>query len=124
MAQSGADGWILPLIPYHFTLVQNIKRDPFEQAVGGGQKTVMAFGWCRLASPSTAYQYDWNMLPVGQQLWERHLMSFKSSFRRCSRRRHTTLDAIMNASAERVARQRLSLSEGRAPARISPPPGE
>ncbi|MFL9829180.1 sulfatase-like hydrolase/transferase, partial [Rhodoplanes sp. SY1] len=34
MAQAGADGWILPLVPYHFTLVQNIKRDPFEQAVG------------------------------------------------------------------------------------------
>ena len=34
MAQGGAEGWILPLIPYHFTLVQNIKRDPFEQAVG------------------------------------------------------------------------------------------
>ena len=27
-------GWIMPLVPYHFTLVQNIKRDPFEQAVG------------------------------------------------------------------------------------------
>jgi len=22
-----------------------------------------------LAAPSTAYQYDWNMLPIGQQLW-------------------------------------------------------
>jgi arylsulfatase A-like enzyme len=31
MSQPGADGWILPLIPFHFTLVQNIKRDPFEQ---------------------------------------------------------------------------------------------
>ena len=27
MSQPGADGWILPLIPFHFTLVQNIKRD-------------------------------------------------------------------------------------------------
>jgi arylsulfatase A-like enzyme len=34
MSQPGADGWLLPLIPYHMTLVQNIKRDPFEQAVG------------------------------------------------------------------------------------------
>ena len=34
MSQPGADGWILPLVPFHFTLVDNIKRDPFEQAVG------------------------------------------------------------------------------------------
>jgi arylsulfatase A-like enzyme len=77
MSQSGAEGWLLPLVPYHFTLVQNIKRDPFEQAVGGSQKTTVSFGGA-LASPSTAYLYDWNMLPIGQQLWEKHLMSFKS----------------------------------------------
>ena len=35
-----------PLVPYHFTLVQNIKRDPFEQAVGSDQKTAMSSGWC------------------------------------------------------------------------------
>ena len=34
MSQPGAEGWILPLVPFHLTLVQNIKRDPFEQAVG------------------------------------------------------------------------------------------
>ena len=34
MSQPGAAGWFLPLIPFHWTLVQNIKRDPFEQAVG------------------------------------------------------------------------------------------
>jgi arylsulfatase A-like enzyme len=77
MSQSGGTGWIMPLIPFHFTLVQNIKRDPFEQAVGTDQKTVMAIGGT-LASPSTAYIYDWNMLPIGQQLWKQHLMSFKT----------------------------------------------
>ena len=46
MAQGGADGWILPLVPYHFTLVQNIKRDPFEQAVGPNQKTALGHRWC------------------------------------------------------------------------------
>ena len=30
-----------------------------------------------LGSPSTAYLYDWNMLPIGQQLWEKELYSFK-----------------------------------------------
>ena len=77
MSQPGADGWLLPLIPFHFTLVQNIKRDPFEQAVGTNQKTVMGFGGA-LASPSTAYLYDWNMLPIGQQLWYKELMSYKT----------------------------------------------
>jgi len=68
MSQPGADGWILPLVPFHFTLVQNIKRDPFEQAVGLSQKSAMSMGGA-LAAPMTAFQYDWNMLPIGQQLW-------------------------------------------------------
>src|SRR5262249_9238332 len=44
------------------------RRDPFEQAVGPSQKTAVSVGGA-LASPSTAYLYDWNMLPIGQQLW-------------------------------------------------------
>jgi arylsulfatase A-like enzyme len=70
MSQPGAEGWILPLIPFHFTLVQNIKRDPFEQAVGPAQKSALSLGGS-IGSPSTAFLYDWNMLPIGQQLWLR-----------------------------------------------------
>ena len=29
-----------------------------------------------LAAPSTAYVYNWNMLPVGQQLWLKELSSY------------------------------------------------
>ena len=29
-----------------------------------------------LASPMTAFLYDWNMLPIGQQLWLKHLESY------------------------------------------------
>jgi arylsulfatase len=76
MAQPGAEGWIMPLTPFHFTLVQNIKRDPFEQNVGVSQKSAMSVGGA-LAAPSTAYIYDWNMLPIGQQLWYKHLMTYK-----------------------------------------------
>jgi arylsulfatase len=76
MAQPGAEGWIMPLTPFHFTLVQNIKRDPFEQNVGVQQKSAMSIGGA-LAAPSTAYIYDWNLLPIGQQLWYKHLMSYK-----------------------------------------------
>jgi arylsulfatase A-like enzyme len=77
MSQPGAAGWVLPLIPFHFTLVQNIKRDPFEQAVGIDQKTAMSVGGA-LGAPSTAYMYDWNMLPLGQQLWLKELESYKT----------------------------------------------
>src|SRR5260370_20400374 len=77
MAQGGAEGWIQPLIPYHFTLVQNIKRDPFEQAVGPNQKTALGLGGA-LASPSTAYLDDWNILRIAQPLWEKELMSYKA----------------------------------------------
>jgi arylsulfatase A-like enzyme len=76
MSQPGAEGWILPLTPFHFTLVQNIKRDPFEQAVGQSQKTVNGIGGA-LAGPVTGFVYDWNMLPIGQQLWLKHLETFE-----------------------------------------------
>ena len=76
MSQPGAEGWILPLMPFHFTLVQNIKRDPFEQAVGLQQKTAMSLGGA-LGGPLTAFQYDWNMLPIGQQLWLKELESYE-----------------------------------------------
>ena len=68
MSQPGADGWILPLIPFHFTLVNDIKRDPFEQAVGIYQKTAASMQGA-LGAPVTAFIYDWNLLPIGQQLW-------------------------------------------------------
>jgi arylsulfatase A-like enzyme len=76
MSQPGPAGWIMPLVPFHFTLVQNIKRDPFEQAVGIDQKSAMSLGGA-LGGPVTAFQYDWNMLPIGQQLWLQHLTSYE-----------------------------------------------
>ncbi|HVE32766.1 MAG TPA: arylsulfatase [Gemmatimonadaceae bacterium] len=60
---------------YGWTQVTNLKRDPFEQAVGDIQKTVLGIGGA-LASPSNAYLYDWNMLPIGQQLWLKELESY------------------------------------------------
>ena len=77
MAAAGAAGWLMPLVNYHWTMVQNIKRDPFEQAVGQNPKSAMSLGGA-LAAPSTAYLYDWNMLPIGQLLWEKELMSYKT----------------------------------------------
>jgi arylsulfatase len=53
---------------FGFNLVDDIKRDPFEQAVGLSQKTAMSVGGA-LGGPVTALLYDWNLLPIGQQLW-------------------------------------------------------
>ena len=77
MSQPGAEGWILPLVPFHFTLVQNIKRDPFEKAVGLSQDSAMSIGGA-LAAPATAFIYDWNMLPIGQQLWLKWFETLKA----------------------------------------------
>ncbi|CAN7587172.1 arylsulfatase [Pseudomonas sp. GL-B-26] len=60
---------------YGWAQVQNIRRDPFEQAVGEDQKSVLSVGGA-LAGASTAYLYNWNVLPVGQQLWLQELESF------------------------------------------------
>ncbi len=58
-------------------MIQNIKRDPFEQAAGlSDQKTALGFGGA-IGAPATAYIYDWNILPIGQLLWEKELMSYK-----------------------------------------------
>ncbi len=67
MPDPSAQGWLLPKTQYNFTLVQNIKRDPFEQAVGPDQQSAMSIGGA-LAAPQTAFIYDWNLLPLGQVL--------------------------------------------------------
>jgi arylsulfatase A-like enzyme len=76
MSKSGATAWLEPLVKYHFTLVQNIKRDPLEQYVTFDGKSSMNFGGGLV--PSTAFVYDFGILPTGQQLWLRHLESFKA----------------------------------------------
>ncbi len=72
-SEAGAAGWLEPLIPYHFTLLTNLKRDPFEQTQSG--KSFNAFGGA-LTSPSTAYVYDWNLLPIGQKMALDHLETY------------------------------------------------
>jgi arylsulfatase len=63
-------------VTYSWTMVDNIRRDPFEIAGGlDDPKSAIGIGGA-IASPSTAYIYDWNMLPLGQLLWEKELMSY------------------------------------------------
>jgi len=61
---------------YHWTQIQNIKRDPFEQATADDPKTLLGMGGS-LGSPSTAYIYDWNLAPIGQLLWLKELETYK-----------------------------------------------
>jgi arylsulfatase A-like enzyme len=75
MVSDSPAGFVSGVQPYSWTQVVNIKRDPFETSVGSQQKTLFGMAGS-IASPSTAYVYDWNMLPIGQQLWLRHLESY------------------------------------------------
>ena len=61
---------------YAWAQVNNIARDPFEAATGDDQKTAAGIGGS-LAGPMTAYIYDWNILPIGQLLWEKELLSYR-----------------------------------------------
>ena len=60
---------------YAWTQIDNIARDPFEAAWGDETKSVLGYGGA-LASPSTAYLYDWNLLPIGQLMWMKELESY------------------------------------------------
>ena len=63
------------VIPYGWTMVVNIKRDPFETSIGEHTKTFEGMGGA-LGGPVTAYTYDWNVLPLGQQLWLKELETY------------------------------------------------
>jgi len=102
MAPGGASGWFLPLVSYHWTLVGNVKRDPFEQTISfSDSKSAMALGGS-LASPTTAYLYDWNMLPIGQLLWMKELYSFKE-FPPLQAAETYNLDGILKQMEEKKA---------------------
>jgi arylsulfatase A-like enzyme len=60
---------------YSWTQIANIKRDPFEITVGSDSKSLLGMGGA-LAAPSTAYLYNWNILPIGQLLWLKELESY------------------------------------------------
>ncbi len=76
MVGAGPIDGLMGATTYHWTQIANIKRDPFEYTVGTDQKSIMGMGGA-LAAPSTAYLYDWNILPIGQLLWMKELESYK-----------------------------------------------
>jgi arylsulfatase len=56
-------------------MIDNIKRDPFEKNVLDNNSALAIGG--ALAGPTTAYLYDWNLLPIGQQMWLKELSTYK-----------------------------------------------
>jgi arylsulfatase len=62
-------------VTFHWTQVDNIKRDPFEMSTGETTGTMLGYGGA-LAGPVTAYIYDWNVLPIGQLLWLKELETY------------------------------------------------
>ncbi|MFL5188864.1 MAG: arylsulfatase [Microvirga sp.] len=76
MVSDSPAGFISGVLPFHWAQVVNIKRDPFETSIGSQFKTLLGMGGT-IGSPSTAYIYDWNMLPIGQALWMKELESYR-----------------------------------------------
>ena len=77
MTPTSPSGAMQGKITYSWTMIDNIMRDPFE--ISGGlddPKSIMGLAGA-IAAPVTAYLYDWNMLPLGQLLWEKELMSYQ-----------------------------------------------
>ncbi|HTK99489.1 MAG TPA: arylsulfatase [Pseudomonadales bacterium] len=77
MVPANATGGLFGASTYHWTQITNIKRDPFETTSGSTDVTLIGYGGS-IGSPSTAYLYDWNILPIGQLLWLKELMSYKT----------------------------------------------
>jgi len=75
MVPDTATGGLMGASTFHWTQIGNILRDPFEIAVGNADKTALGYGGA-LAGPSTAYIYNWNILPIGQLLWLKELQSY------------------------------------------------
>ena len=76
MVSDAPAGFLTGVVPYHWSQVVNIKRDPFETSIGEQSKTLLGMGGA-LAGPVSAYLYDWNMLPIGQVLWLRELETYR-----------------------------------------------
>ncbi|HKY86705.1 MAG TPA: arylsulfatase [Pseudorhodoplanes sp.] len=76
MVSDSPVGFIAGVAPLSWPMVVNIKRDPFETSIGQQTKTLFGLGGS-IGSPSTAYVYDWNMLPIGQALWLKELESYR-----------------------------------------------
>jgi len=84
MTAPAAAGWVEPLVNFHWTIVANIKRDPFEQAVllGGDAKTVANGQGALVSTIGTC-------CPLGSSCGRRNFCHTRNSHR-CRRQKPTT----------------------------------
>ncbi len=75
MASEANTGGLMGAATFHWPLVNNIKRDPFEGSVGFQPSSLLGQGGA-LGAPATAYLYDWNIIPIGQALWLKELETY------------------------------------------------
>src|SRR5262249_10461987 len=79
IAPETTTGFNVPGVQTQFAAgMVNLKRDPFETGMGEWKKAGFWFGGA-LASPSTAWFYVGNLLPIGQPLGPKKLETYKSS---------------------------------------------
>jgi hypothetical protein len=54
----------------------NAAPDPLNERYDLSDQSFLAMGGA-LAAPSTAYLYDWNILPIGQLMWMKELETYR-----------------------------------------------
>ena len=72
----GSTGASALMRPRHTTGPSSRTSCAIRLRITSGQSRRRVLDAGALASPSTAYIYDWNLLPIGQLLWEKELMSY------------------------------------------------
>ena len=79
VSDNPAGGFILPArLPITGPRSSKYQARPVRDRRSGSQyKTLMGMGGT-IGSPSTAYVYDWNMLPIGQALWLKELETYSA----------------------------------------------
>ena len=76
IAPETSTGFNVPGVQTQFAAgMVNLKRDPFEEGMGDWKKNGFWFSGA-LAGPVTAWIYDWNLLPIGQDLWLAELETY------------------------------------------------
>ena len=106
MASESATGGLMGVTTFHWPLVDNIKRDPFETAVGFEPKTLLGEAGA-LAGPVSAYIYDWNIIPIGQALWLQELESY-GPYPALQSPASYSLAQVLQQVKENMARQRTN----------------
>ena len=75
MVSDDPAGFITGVVPYPGPRSSTSSAIRSRLRSASSYKTLFGIGGA-LAGPMTAYVYDWNMLPIGQALWLKHLQTY------------------------------------------------